>query len=162
MVLSAALILFLTALPFCIWAALTDLRHMKIYNKTNIGLFLAFAIVALMIFPLDIYALRIAQGALMLVVGFLLNNFGYMGGGDSKFIGAMAPYIAMQDATKFLMLLAAMALITVVLHRGIGAIAPLQPHLTGWKSWQVAKKFPYGLTLSSALLIYLAMSAQIR
>ncbi len=160
MVLSAPLILFLTALPFCIWAALTDLRHMKIYNKTNIGLFLAFAVVGLMIFPLDIYALRIAQGALMLVVGFLLNNFGYMGGGDSKFIGAMAPYIAMQDATKFLMLLAAMALITVVLHRGVGAIAPLQPHLAGWKSWQVSKKFPYGLTLSSALLIYLAMSAQ--
>lgn len=160
MVLSAPLILFLTALPFCIWAALTDLRHMKIYNNTNIGLFLAFTVVGLMIFPLDIYALRIAQGVLMLVVGFLLNNFGYMGGGDSKFIGAMAPYIAMQDATKFLMLLAAMALVTVVLHRGVGAITPLQPHLAGWKSWQVSEKFPYGLTLSSSLLIYLAMSVQ--
>lgn len=159
MVFSTPVILFLTALPFCIWAALTDLRHMKIYNKNNLGLFLAFAIVGLMIFPLDVYALRIAQGALMLVVGFLLNNFGYMGGGDSKFIGAMAPFIAMQDATKFLMLLAVMALVTVVLHRGVGTIAPLQPHLAGWKSWQVSKKFPYGLTLSSALLIYLAMSA---
>lgn len=158
MVWSAPLILFLTALPFCLWAALTDLRHMKIYNKTNLGLFLAFVVVGALIFPLDIYALRIAQGALMLVIGFLLNHFGYMGGGDSKFIGAMAPYIAMQDATKFLMLLAAMALVTVVLHRGIGAIAPLQPHLVGWKSWQVSKKFPYGLTLSSALMIYLAMS----
>jgi prepilin peptidase CpaA len=160
MALSAPVILFLTALPFCIWAALTDLRHMKIYNKTNLGLFFAFALVGLMIFPLDVYALRIAQGALMLVIGFLLNGLGYMGGGDSKFIGAMAPYIAMQDATKFMMLLAAMALITVVLHRGVGSIAPLQPHLAGWKSWQVSKKFPYGLTLSSALLIYLAMSAQ--
>lgn len=165
MALSVPLILFLTALPFCIWAALTDLRHMKIYNKTNLGLFGAFVIVGLgmvgmNMLPLDVFALRIAQGALMLVVGFLLNNFGYMGGGDSKFIGAMAPYIAMQDATKFLMLLAAMALITVVLHRGIGAIAPLQPHLAGWKSWQVSKKFPYGLTLSSALLIYLALAAQ--
>ncbi len=138
---------------------------MKIYNKTNLGLFGAFVLVGLgmvgmNMLPIDVFALRIAQGALMLVVGFLLNNFGYMGGGDSKFIGAMAPYIAMQDATKFLMLLAAMALITVVLHRGIGAIAPLQPHLAGWKSWQVSKKFPYGLTLSSALLIYLAMAAQ--
>ncbi|WGI22851.1 prepilin peptidase [Amylibacter sp. IMCC11727] len=164
MILSAPTILFLTALPFCIWAALTDLRHMKIYNKTNLGLFFAFVIVGLgMIamggFTWELYALRIAQGALMLVIGFLLNHFGYMGGGDSKFIGAMAPYIAMQDATKFLMLLAAMALVTVVLHRGIGAIAPLQPHLVGWKSWQVSKKFPYGLTLSSALLIYLAMAA---
>lgn len=164
MVLTAPLILFLTALPFCIWAALTDLRHMKIYNKTNLGLFLAFVAVGLgMVFvqmmPIDIFALRIAQGVLMLVVGYLLNHFGYMGGGDSKFIGAMAPYIAMQDATKFLMLMAAMALITVVLHRGVGAIAPLQPHLVGWKSWQVSEKFPYGLTLSSALTIYLAVAA---
>lgn len=157
MAISPTLILLLIALPFCIWAALSDLRHMKIYNKTNLGLFLTFAVVGLLIFPPDLYALRMGQAALMLAVGFSLSAMGYMGGGDSKFIAAMAPFIALQDATMFLMLLALMSLLTVGLHRGIGAIGPLKPYLTGWKSFQVGGKFPYGVTLAAALTTYLVM-----
>lgn len=153
----APLLLFLIALPFCIWAAVTDLRSMKILNPCNLGLFMAFVVVGAFLFPLDVYGLRLAQGALMLVVGIVLNATGHMGGGDSKFIAAMAPYIALQDATMFLMLLALMSLVTVGLHRGIGAISPLQPVLAGWKSWNAGGKFPFGVTLSSALLIYLAL-----
>ena len=152
------LILFLAALPFCIWAALTDLREMKILNVCNLGLFLAFVVLGAFIFPLDVYGLRLAQGAMMLVVGILLNATGHMGGGDSKFIAAMAPYIALQDATAFLMLLALMSLVTVAVHRVIGAINPLQPALEGWKSWNAGGKFPFGLTLSSTLLTYLALA----
>ncbi|MBR9865271.1 MAG: hypothetical protein GYB24_17730 [Rhodobacteraceae bacterium] len=157
--LDPTVVLLLIALPFCIWAAISDLRHMKIYNKTTLGLFLAFAVVGLLIFPLDLYALRIAQAALMLAVGFLLTAFGYMGGGDSKFIAAMAPFIALGDATMFLMLLAALSLLTVAVHRGIGAIAALKPYLAGWKSWQVGGKFPYGVTLSASLACYLILQA---
>ncbi|MEM7438978.1 MAG: prepilin peptidase [Pseudomonadota bacterium] len=153
----APLALLLAALPFCIWATVTDLREMKILNTCNMGLFLAFVAIGAVIFPLDVYALRLAQGALMLVVGILLNATGHVGGGDSKFIAAMAPFIALQDATVFLMLLAATSLITVGLHRGVGAISPLQPALAGWKSWQVGSKFPFGVTLSAALMAYLAL-----
>ena len=161
MAINPTLLLLLVALPFCIWAALSDLRHMKIYNKTNLGLFLTFAAVGLLIFPIDEYALRIAQAALMLAVGFLLTAFGYMGGGDSKFIAAMAPFIALQDATMFLMLLALLSLITVGLHRGIGAIGFLKPHLTNWKSFQTGGKFPYGVTLATALTTYLVMGTSL-
>jgi prepilin peptidase CpaA len=153
--------LLLIALPFCIWAAISDLRHMKIYNKTTLGLFLAFVVVGFFMFPLDVYAPRIAQAALMLAVGFLLTAFGYMGGGDSKFIAAMAPFIALHDATMFLMLLAALSLLTVALHRGIGAIRPLKPYLDNWKSWNVGGKFPYGVTLSTALASYLVLQVAI-
>ena len=156
---TAAWILFLLALPFCLWAALSDLRHMKIYNKTNLGLFLAFGIAGILLFPLDIYALRLAQAAFMLAFGFLLTSFGYMGGGDSKFLAAMAPYIALQDATKVLMLLAAMSLITVALHRGVGAIPALRGHLAGWGSFNAGGKFPFGVTLGSTLALYLLLGA---
>lgn len=153
---AAPLVLFLIALPFCVWAAWTDLREMKILNPCNAGLFLAFVVAGAFLFPLDVYALRLAQGVLMLAVGMLLNATGHMGGGDSKFIAAMAPFIALQDATMFLMLLAAASLLTVGLHRGLGAITPLQPALTGWKSWNAGGKFPFGVTLASALMVYLA------
>lgn len=156
---SAHLVLFVLALPFCLWAALTDLREMKILNVCNLGLFLAFAVAGPLLFTLDVYGLRMAQGALMLAVGFVLNATGHMGGGDSKFIGAMAPYVAMQDATMFLMLLAAASLVTVALHRGIGTIGPVRPALSGWKSWNAGGKFPFGVTLATTLLAYLAITA---
>lgn len=154
---AAPLVLFLIAAPFCLWAALTDLRDMKILNICNLGLFLAFVAAGPFLFTLDVYGLRLAQGALMLVVGVMLNATGHMGGGDSKFIAAMAPFIALQDTTMFLMLLAATSLLTVALHRGLGAITPLQPALSGWKSWNAGSKFPFGLTLSTALMTYLAL-----
>lgn len=154
----APIALFLAALPFCIWASITDLREMKILNVCNLGLFMSFVVVGAFIFPLDGYALRLAQAALMLVVGILLNATGHMGGGDSKFIAAMAPFIALQDATVFVMLLAATSLVTVALHRGIGAINPLQPALAGWKSWHAGSKFPFGVTLSLSLIGYLSLS----
>lgn len=150
------ILLFAVALPFSVWAALTDLRSMKILNICNMGLFLTFVVVGLFLFPLEEYGLRLAQGALMLVVGVLLNATGHMGGGDSKFIAAMAPFIALQDAPMFLMLLAALSLVTVGLHKGVGALAP-EPALAGWKSWDAGGKFPFGLTLSSTLMVYLGM-----
>ncbi|MCP5086825.1 MAG: hypothetical protein GY952_08500 [Rhodobacteraceae bacterium] len=155
--LNPAVVLLFVALPFCIWAALTDLRQMKILNVTNMGLFLCFAVVGVFLFPLDQYGLRLSQAALMLVVGILATSFGFMGGGDSKFIAAMAPFIALNDAPEFLFLLAAMSLLTVALHRGVGAVTPLRARLDGWKSWNAGGKFPFGVTLSSTLVLYLVM-----
>jgi len=160
MSISPALVLLLAATPFCVMAAVTDLRSMKILNTTNIGLFLAFVIVGFFLFPIDQYGLRLSQAAVMLVAGFILTSLGMMGGGDSKFIAAMAPFIALQDALGFLFLLSALSLLTVALHRGIGAIKPMQASLAGWKSWSAEKrKFPFGVTLGTALFIYLCLKA---
>ncbi|MEM9850883.1 MAG: hypothetical protein AAF761_02680 [Pseudomonadota bacterium] len=153
-----ALVFFAVATPFCLWAAWTDLRHMKILNVCTGGLFAAFVLVGALALPLDVYGVRLAQAALMLVVGIGLNSTGHMVGGDSNFIAAMAPYVALQDAGVFLMILAAMSLFTVALHRGVGLITPLQPALTGWKSWNAGGKFPFGVTLAASLLAYLTLA----
>ncbi len=152
-----ALILLAIALPFCVWAALSDLKQMKILNPTNLGLFLCFVVAGALLFPLDQYGLRLSQAALMLAVGFLMTAFGLMGGGDSKFIAAMAPYVALQDVPAFVFLLAAVSLATVALHRGVGAVSPFKARLAGWKSWDAGGKFPFGVTLSSTLIMYLAL-----
>lgn len=160
MSLDPALVLLIVATPFCLMAAVTDLKSMKILNKTNLGLFLSFVILGFFLFPLDQYGLRLSQAAVMLAAGFVLTSLGMMGGGDSKFIAAMAPYIALQDAMGFLFLLSALSLITVAAHRGIGAIKPMQSSLAGWKSWSTEKrKFPFGVTLGIALFAYLCLKA---
>lgn len=160
MTFSPEIILLLTALPFSIIAALTDLRSMKIYNWTNLGLFGVFVIVGIFLFPLEQYGLRLSQGAIMLVVGMIISNLGLMGGGDTKFIAAMAPYIVFNDVAAFVFLLSALSLMTVAAHRGIGMIKPLQPQLVNWKSWSAEKrKFPFGVPLGAALVIYLALKA---
>lgn len=157
---SPALVLLIVAAPFCLMAAVTDLKSMKILNKTNLGLFLGFVITGFFLFPLDQYGLRLSQAAVMLAVGFTLTSLGMMGGGDTKFIAAMAPFIALQDAMGFVFLLAILSLITVAAHRGIGAIKPMQASLAGWKSWSTEKrKFPFGVTLGMALFIYLCLKA---
>lgn len=160
MAISSALMLFLTATPFSVYAALSDLRSMKIYNKTNLGLFMGFVIVGAYFLPFDQYGLRLSQAAVMFIAGVIMTSFGMMGGGDSKFIAAMAPYIAFQDAFGFLFLLSALSLVTVALHRGIGAIKPLRSSLSGWRSWSAERrKFPFGVTLGSSLILYLALKA---
>ena len=154
------LMLLIVAAPFCLMAAITDLKSMKILNKTNLGLFLTFAVLGFFLFPLDQYGLRLSQAAVMLAAGFVLTSLGMMGGGDSKFIAAMSPYIALQDAMGFLFLLSALSIITVAAHRGIGAIKPMQASLAGWKSWSAEKrKFPFGVTLGIALFVYLGLKA---
>jgi len=160
MAISPALVLLIVATPFCLMAAVTDLKSMKILNKTNLGLFFGFVIVGFFLFPIDQYGLRLSQAAVMLAAGFILTSLGMMGGGDSKFIAAMAPFVALQDALGFLFLLSALALITIAAHRGIGAIKPMQPSLAGWKSWGAEKrKFPFGVTLGLALFTYLCLKA---
>lgn len=160
----ASIALFLAALPFCVIAAVTDLRTMKILNKTNIGLFATFMIVGLFVVPLPEYGIRILQAAVMMAVGIALMATRQMGGGDAKFLAAMAPYIALSDAPKFLMLLSAMALVTLALHRLIGAVPAVRPMLVNFHSWDASQsgkgmkgKFPYGVTLGVSLSIYLAL-----
>ena len=160
MAFSPALVLLLIAAPFSVYAALSDLRSMKIYNKTNLGLFIGFVVAGVFLFPMEQYGLRLSQAAVMFVAGMIMTSFGMMGGGDSKFIAAMAPYIAFQDALGFLFLLSVLSLVTVAVHRGIGAIKPLQPSLAGWRSWSAERrKFPFGVTLGTSLVVYLALKA---
>ena len=152
-------VLFVVALPFALWAAWGDLKSMRITNQLNILMFCAFLVTGLLVLPVQEYGIRVGIGVLALVIGFVLNAIGAMGGGDAKYIAAFMPFIAPPDIPYFFFLLALCLLAAVVVHKLAARIRPIKSAVPDWKSWQAGKKFPMGFALSGALILYLAIRA---
>lgn len=155
-----ALILLIATFPIVIWAAWSDLKFMTIPNKACIALFLLFVISGPFLFTLPEYGIRIAQGFVILVIGFLLTTAGVMGGGDSKLFAAIAPYVIFPDVGKFFFILSFLALAAVLIHRSVPRFPSLLRVFEGWKSFGEKRHFPFGLPLAAALTVYLGYVAK--
>ncbi len=153
---AAALWFFPFALPICLYVAFTDMREMRITNQAVIVLGLVFLLVGLIALPFDVYLWRLAQLAIVLVAGIVLNAAGAMGAGDAKFIAAAAPYVALGDLRLLMGLFAAVLLAAFVTHRlaKYSGLRKIAPH---WVSWDKGKKFPMGLALGACLATYLGL-----
>ncbi|SLN37502.1 hypothetical protein PSA7680_01810 [Pseudoruegeria aquimaris] len=146
------------ATPIGVWVAYNDMKFMKIPNVAVLALLGVFIVVGLFALPFDQYLTRLLQGVVILILGFIVNMVGLVGAGDAKFAAAMAPFIALGDATRFLILFAAVLLAAFATHRilrGIGAVRRLAD---GWASWET-RDFPMGLALGSSLIFYLLLGA---
>ena len=158
-ILSSAAMWFLPfVLPLCLYTCYTDMRDMKITNKTVVALFLIFVVVGLIALPFDIYLWRYVHFGVALVAGIALNAAGVMGAGDSKFIAAAAPFIHLGDLRFVMVLYAATLLGAFAAHR-VGKYTPLRKIAPDWKSWDTGSKFPMGLALGGTLAIYLGLGA---
>ncbi|UWP94354.1 prepilin peptidase [Aliiroseovarius crassostreae] len=155
---SAALWFLPFAAPICVWAAVSDLKRMKIPNKAVITLLAVYAVVGLIALPLEDYAWRYLHLLVVLVLGFVFNLAGAFGAGDAKFAAAMAPFIALPDVADFLFLFSATLLVGFALHRLARAIPAVRRKTPDWESWK-RKDFPMGLCLGASLTLYLALSA---
>ena len=142
--------------PMCLWVIYSDLSTMKITNMSNLALLVVFVVLGLIVLPLEAYGWRLAQFAIMLVIGILANAIGLMGAGDSKFFAAAAPFVAPGDATDVLLLLGAVTIFAVITHR-IAKHTPLRQMAPDWVSWSRSGKFPMGMALGSTLILYLVL-----
>ncbi|MEH6519667.1 prepilin peptidase [Sulfitobacter sp.] len=143
-------------LPICLYVIYTDVSSMKITNKANLALAGVFVVIGLIALPFDVYLWRLLSLVIVLIVGIILNAVGVMGAGDSKFIAAAAPYIALGDLRLLLWLFMATLLASFVTHR-TAKYTPLRKLAPSWTSWDQGKKFPMGLALGSTLTIYLVL-----
>lgn len=143
-------------LPICLYVVYTDVSRMKITNIANIALVAVFVVVGLIVLPFEDYLWRLASLVIVLIVGIVLNAAGVMGAGDSKFIAAAAPFIALGDLRVLLVLFTAVLLAAFVTHR-IAKHTPLRRLAPEWTSWEQGKKFPMGLALGSTLILYLVL-----
>jgi prepilin peptidase CpaA len=145
-------------LPICFYVAFTDMREMRITNQAVLALGAIFLVIGLIALPFDVYLWRLAQLAIVLVVGIVLNAAGAMGAGDSKFIAVAAPFIAQGDVRLLVPLFCVILLAAVAAHRlaKYTSLRRIAPH---WRSWDQGKKFPMGLALASTLACYLALGA---
>jgi len=140
-----------------LWIAWSDLKYMRIPNKSVLAVLAVFVVLGLIVLPLDAYLWRLAQFAIVLAIGFAVNALRLVGGGDAKFAAALAPFIAPGDTRLFLLIFGATliaALITYNIFKRVPAVRRATPD---WKSWTAGKDFPMGLALSGSLIIYFAL-----
>jgi len=155
---SAAMWFLPFVVPVCLYVMYTDVSRMKITNTANLVLLGIFVVVGLIALPFTVYLWQLVAVVVVLLVGIVLNAAGVMGAGDSKFIAAAAPFIALGDAMMLLWLFAATLLAAVATHR-IAKYTPLRRLAPGWASWEQGKKFPMGLALGATLVLYLSLGA---
>lgn len=141
--------------PICLWVIWSDLSRMKIPNVANMALVAVFVLLGLFVLEPGAFGWRLVQLAIVLALAFLANIIGMMGAGDSKFLAAAAPFVAPGDTIIILLLLAAITLCAVAVHRAARKSA-LRQMAPDWESWRNDEKFPMGFALGSALTAYLA------
>lgn len=145
-------------LPICFYVAFTDLREMRITNQAVMVLALIFVLLGPFLLPLPVYGWQLLQLLVVLIFGVVLNAAGAVGAGDAKFAAAAAPLIWLGDLTILAALFAANLLAAFATHR-LAKHTALRQIAPGWKSWDVGRKFPMGLSLGTTLALYLGLGA---
>lgn len=148
---------FVLTLPFSLWVAWSDLKFMRISNRLNMILFGVFLISGLILLPLEDYGLRVGIAVAALVIGFVINAIGLMGGGDAKYIAAFIAFIDPGELGEFFFVMSICLLTAVFVHRVARASKTMRRATPDWVSWQPEKRFPMGLGLSGGLSFYLAL-----
>jgi prepilin peptidase CpaA len=153
-------VLFLLALPVCLWAAISDLRTMKIPNKTVYALLAVFAIGGIMVIPLEFWLWRWLSFIVVFIITFGLYLVARLGAGDAKFAAAAAPFVSqnLAELQLVLILLAFFMLAALGLHRLARATPAIRRATPNWASWTSAG-FPLGTALAATLMTYLAFKA---
>ncbi|MEQ8268510.1 MAG: prepilin peptidase [Parvibaculum sp.] len=98
--------LLLAVFPIAmIFGALWDLTTMTIPNLLTVALAAMFAVLVPFVgLSLQDIALHVAAGVAMLLVGMTLFAFGWIGGGDAKFVAAIALWIGWYDLLGYLLI----------------------------------------------------------
>lgn len=145
-------------IPICIWAAVSDLRFMRIRNKAVYALVAIFLVIGLFVLPFPEYLWRLSHLVIILFLGILMNAAGMIGAGDAKFAAGAAPFIAFGDI-RMLMALFAACLIAGYITHSLVKISPLRNLAPDWESWHRKWDYPMGLSLGPTLAIYLILGA---
>ncbi len=141
-------------LPICVYVSWTDMKFMKIPNKSVLLLAAVFAVVGLVALPLDEYLWRYAHLGAILLLGFVMASAGVVGAGDAKFAAAMAPFVAYPDLLLVMTLFAAVLLGAFAAHRIARRIPAVRAATPDWASWTEKRDFPMGLALGGTLVFY--------
>ena len=149
-----ALIFLPFVLPIAVWVAWSDLARMKIPNKAVLAMGALWPLLGWLVFPWQVWLLGVGIMAIVLILGFVGNVAGLFGAGDAKFAAAMAGIFTAGDPVFIAMLYCACSIGALLVQRGLRMIPAVRRLAPDWKSW-THNKFPFGLALSSMVVLYL-------
>ncbi|MFN3991559.1 MAG: prepilin peptidase [Tabrizicola flagellatus] len=151
-----AMILLVPVLPIAIWAALSDLKRMKIPNASVLAMAAVWPLLGWYVSPtLTVWAWGFALMAIVFVAGFLMYLTGTFGAGDAKFAAAMAGLFVGGNIGEILLIIFLCMVGALVVHRLLRSIPWVRNATPDWESWTKRRYFPFGLALSAIVIVYL-------
>jgi prepilin peptidase CpaA len=151
-----AMILLVPVLPIAIWAAVSDLKRMKIPNNSVIAMAAVWPILGWYVVPtLTLWFWGFALMAIVFVAGFLLYLTGTFGAGDAKYAAAMAGIFVGGNIGEILLIIFVCMIGSLFLHRLLRSLPVVRNRTPDWESWTQRRYFPFGLALSSIVVFYL-------
>ena len=155
---TGAMILMVPALPIAIWAALNDMKRMKIPNLAVLALAALWPLLGwLAVTTWTAWFWGFALMAIVLVIGYLAYLTGTFGAGDAKFSAAMAPMFVGASVGLVLQIILGCMIGALVVHRLARSIPAIRRLTPDWDSWKLRLFFPFGLALSGMMIVYLVV-----
>lgn len=150
-----ALILLIPVLPIALWAAISDLKRMKIPNTSVLAMAAVWPLMGWLLVPMSAWLWGFALMAIVLVLGFLLYTTGTFGAGDAKYAAAMAGLFVGGNIGEILLIIFVSMVGALILHRILRSLPFIRNATPDWESWTRRRYFPFGLSLSAIVIFYL-------
>jgi prepilin peptidase CpaA len=143
-------------------AAAMDIVSMTIPNRISLALVAGFILVSLLVpMPWITLAVHVGVALLVLLVGFALFAFGFLGGGDAKLLAASALWFGWPDIGSFLVYTALFGGVLAVVLVSVRRM-PLPAKLARIdfvsRLHDVNEGAPYGVAIAAAGLLVYAQS----
>jgi prepilin peptidase CpaA len=151
-----AMILLVPVLPIAIWAAVSDMKRMKIPNVSVLAMAAIWPLIGWMLVPLwSTWLWGLALMAIVFVIGFLIYLTGTFGAGDAKYSAAMAGLFVGGDIGEILLIIFVCMVGALIVHRLLRSLPVVRNATPDWESWTQRRYFPFGLALSAIVVFYL-------
>ncbi len=140
------------------YAMVTDLRDLRVPNWVPLAIAGLFLLHSLYQGASDL-PLHLLVGAAVLVAGFGLFVAGVFGGGDAKFVAALALWMGPGDLGPFVLLTTLLGGVTAVALVGLKKLLIFNPALENHSAiakplaWARAGKMPYAVPMGLAALV---------
>lgn len=150
-----AIILMIPVLPLAVWAAVSDLKRMKIPNASVIAMAAIWPLIGWYLVPMETWLWGFALMAIVLVAGFLMYLTGTFGAGDAKFTAAIAAFFVGGNIGEILLITFVCMVGALFLHRLMRSLPVIRNATPDWVSWTRRRYFPFGMALSAIVIFYL-------
>ena len=150
-----AMILLVPVLPIAIWAAVSDLKRMKIPNTAVLAMAAVWPLLGWYLVGMNAWLWGFAIMAVVFVAGFLLYLTGTFGAGDAKYAAAMSGLFVGGSIGEILLIIFVCMVGTLILHRLLRSLPFVRNATPDWESWTRRRYFPFGLALSAIVVFYL-------
>ena len=150
-----AMILLVPVLPIAVWAAISDMKRMKIPNTAVIAMAAVWPLLGWLLVPFAGWLWGLALMVVVFAVGFLIYLTGTFGAGDAKYSAAMAGLFVGGSIGDILLIMFVSMVGALIVHRLLRSIPAVQRATPNWESWTQRRYFPFGLALSGIVVFYL-------